>query len=143
MEMLMIDHLAKPPLSTSNHQPNPRWLAALSTLSADQDVYMKLSGALNEFDNQPTPADIPTLLTALTPYFEHAFHCFPHRVMFGSDWPVCNVGGPAGEEGNWRLWRDVVEAWMERQGLGEKEREEVWYKAGAKAYGLKDLKGLM
>ncbi|KAL7780431.1 hypothetical protein CFE70_010454 [Pyrenophora teres f. teres 0-1] len=97
--------------------------------------------ALNEFDNQPTPADIPTLLSALTPYFEHAFHCFPQRVMFGSDWPVCNVGGPAGEEGNWRLWRDVVEAWMERVGMGEGEREGVWWGAGVRAYGLAGLKG--
>lgn len=133
----MTDHLAKPPLSTTQHQPNPRWLSALSALSPDQNIYMKLSGALNEFDNQPTPAEVPALLTALTPYFEHAFHCFPHRVMFGSDWPVCNVGGPAGEAGNWQLWKDVVDAWMEKVGLGEKEREEVWYGAGARAYGLK------
>ncbi|KAE8823070.1 hypothetical protein PTNB85_10249 [Pyrenophora teres f. teres] len=139
----VLNHLAKPPLSstTTNNQPNPRWLSALSTLSPDKNIFMKLSGALNEFDNQPTPADIPTLLSALTPYFEHAFHCFPQRVMFGSDWPVCNVGGPAGEEGNWRLWRDVVEAWMERVGMGEGEREGVWWGAGVRAYGLAGLKG--
>ncbi|KAF7569035.1 hypothetical protein PtrM4_114500 [Pyrenophora tritici-repentis] len=131
-----------PPLSTtSSNQPNPRWLSALSTLSPDKNIYMKLSGALNEFDNQPTPADVPTLLSALTPYFEHAFHCFPQRVMFGSDWPVCNVGGPAGEEGNWGLWRDVVEAWMDKVGMAEKEREKAWWGAGVEAYGLEGLKG--
>ncbi|EDU47444.1 metal-dependent hydrolase of the TIM-barrel fold [Pyrenophora tritici-repentis] len=138
----VLNHLAKPPLSTtSSNQPNPRWLSALSTLSPDKNIYMKLSGALNEFDNQPTPADVPTLLSALTPYFEHAFHCFPQRVMFGSDWPVCNVGGPAGEEGNWGLWRDVVEAWMDKVGMAEKEREKAWWGAGVEAYGLEGLKG--
>ena len=56
--------------------------------------------------------------------------------MFGSDWPVCNVGGPAGEEGSWKLWRRVVESWMEGKGLGEAERERVWRGAGEEAYGV-------
>ena len=65
--------------------------------------------------------------------------------MFGSDWPVCNVGGPRGEvdeegrESNWGVWRGVVEAWMEERGFGEEIREGVWWRGGARAYGLGEL----
>jgi len=131
-----IDHLAKPPLSPISPTPSPIWLQAMSSLSSDTNVYMKFSGAFNEFTVDPTPADIPSILTALSPFLDHVFKCFPGRVMFGSDWPVCNVGGPAGEEGSWKLWRSVVEAWMEGKGLGEGERERVWRGAGSEAYGV-------
>jgi predicted TIM-barrel fold metal-dependent hydrolase len=56
--------------------------------------------------------------------------------MFGSDWPVCNVGGPAGEEGSWKLWREVVEKWMDGKGSGEEEKTRVWRGAGEEAYGV-------
>jgi predicted TIM-barrel fold metal-dependent hydrolase len=107
----------------------------MQSFSNDKNVFMKLSGAFNEFDT-PTPEDIPSLLTSLTPFLQHVFHCFPQRVMFGSDWPVCNVGGPKGEKGNWTLWRGVVEAYLEEQGMGEEEMESVWWKAGCEGYGV-------
>jgi L-rhamnono-1,4-lactonase len=94
---------------------------------------MKLSGAFNEFD-EDTPSDIPSLLKSLTPFLDHVFECFPKRVMFGSDWPVFNVGGPNGEEGNWSLWRQVVEAWMDRKGFSDEAKESVWWKAGCETY---------
>lgn len=56
--------------------------------------------------------------------------------MFGSDWPVCNVGGPSGEAGNWGLWRDLLGLWMQEKGLGERERESVWWRAGCEVYGV-------
>lgn len=56
--------------------------------------------------------------------------------MFGSDWPVCNVGGPKGEEGNWGFWRDVVRAVVEERGMSEEEGEGVWWRTGGRAYGV-------
>ncbi|KAF1943514.1 hypothetical protein EJ02DRAFT_433090 [Clathrospora elynae] len=132
----IINHLAKPPLSPTNPQPDERWRQALTALSTDKDVYMKLSGAFNEFGT-PTPSDVPALLTSLAPFLKHISICFPKRVMFGSDWPVCNVGGPRGEEGNWGLWVEVVEAWMNLQAFSEEEREDVWWRAGCSGYGVK------
>jgi L-rhamnono-1,4-lactonase len=126
------DHLGKPPLSK---QPEDRWLKGMSALGTDKDVYMKLSGAFNEFD-EATSSDIPSLLTTLTPFLDHVFKCFPKRVMFGSDWPVCNVGGPKGDAGNWRLWREVVEKYIDEKGFGEEEKERVWWGAGCEAYGV-------
>lgn len=132
----VINHLAKHPLSVSSPTPSPHWLSALSALTPDPQLSIKLSGALNEFKDAPTPADLPTLLTALSPFLDHALACFPHRAMFGSDWPVCNVGGPSGEAGNWGLWRDLLGLWMQEKGLGERERESVWWRAGCEVYGV-------
>lgn len=97
---------------------------------------MKLSGAFNEFGVSPTPNTVPAVLDAVRPFFDVAFAAFPSRVMFGSDWPVCNVGGPHGEQGNWAFWVAVVEAWIEERGMGEEEREGVWWRAGCRAYGV-------
>lgn len=56
--------------------------------------------------------------------------------MFGSDWPVCNVGGPRAENENWRLWVEVVEAWVAERGFGAEEAERIWVGAGCEAYGI-------
>lgn len=91
---------------------------------------MKLSGAFNEFSSG-IPSDVQSLTAALQPYADLVFSCFKGRVMFGSDWPVCNVGGPAGDKGNWGLWREVVEKLV-----SEQDSDGVWWKAGVEAYDL-------
>ncbi|CAO2657874.1 Nn.00g071340.m01.CDS01 [Neocucurbitaria sp. VM-36] len=141
----VLNHLCKPPLPLPSPSPTdthptdptfPRWHSALSALSPDPSIYMKLSGAFNEFSACPVPSTVPALLEAVQPFFDAVLANFPGRLMFGSDWPVCNVGGPHGEEGNWRLWVAVVEGWMEGRGLESEVREGVWWGAGRKAYGV-------
>lgn len=95
---------------------------------------MKLSGAFNEFAS--TPETVQEIVEALTPYLGVVFDNFHGRVMFGSDWPVCNVGGPKGETGNWVFWRDVVEEVIRERELSEEEREGIWWTTGARAYGV-------
>lgn len=127
------DHLCKPPLSKS---PSPGWISALRNLSSDKNIFMKLSGAFNEFEPAPTPSSVQEIVKSLSPFLDVVFECFPERVMFGSDWPVCNVGGPKGEEGNWGFWREVVEKVVEERGMSEEEKESVWWRAGCEAYGI-------
>lgn len=95
---------------------------------------MKLSGAFNEFSPSPTPATVEDMFEALKPFLNVVFESFPGRVMFGSDWPVCNVGGPKGEEGNWGFWKEVVERVLDERGMSEQEKESVWWRAGCEAY---------
>jgi predicted TIM-barrel fold metal-dependent hydrolase len=98
---------------------------------------MKFSGSLNEFSTEsPTPNTTEAVFAALKPYLNVVFENFPGRVMFGSDWPVCNVGGPKGEQGNWTFWKEVVETVLQERGLNEEEKESVWWRAGARAYGV-------
>jgi predicted TIM-barrel fold metal-dependent hydrolase len=56
--------------------------------------------------------------------------------MFGSDWPVCNVGGPRGEAGNWGFWREAVSRVLEEWEESEEVREGVWWRTGERAYGI-------
>lgn len=96
---------------------------------------MKLSGAFNEFDSD-TPSSPSTVVTSLSTIVSKVFEAFPGRVMFGSDWPVCNVGGPAEEQGNWGLWVESVELLLKEASVGEGEREAVWWRAGSTAYSV-------
>jgi L-rhamnono-1,4-lactonase len=59
----------------------------------------------------------------------------PERVMFGSDWPVCNVGGP-GTDLSWRHWHDVVTAILEAENLTDGEKSMIWSGTAAKAYNI-------
>ena len=113
------DHLCKHALTTNSPtEPTKEWLEALSKLGPDQNVFMKLSGALNEFDDT-TPSSVSDISKSLSFIVPKVFQAFPERVMFGSDWPVCNVGGPAGEKGNWGLWVESVELMLKEANLGE------------------------
>jgi predicted TIM-barrel fold metal-dependent hydrolase len=93
---------------------------------------MKLSGAFNEFD--ATPSITKDIVAALQPFLDNVFQNFPKRVMFGSDWPVCNVGGPRGDDGNWKYWVEIVDQAMTERGFTEEERDAVWWQVGVKAY---------
>ncbi len=77
----VIDHLAKPPISTGTLEP---WRALLAQFAPLDHVACKVSGLVTEAVwSSWTPAD-------LQPYVDHAIEVFgPDRLLFGSDWPVC------------------------------------------------------
>lgn len=78
---MVIDHLAKPPVGQSNSP----WFDQMKAAAESPNVYGKVSGL---FDNPAwTTADVQ-------PYFNFVFENFgADRLMFGSDWPVCILGG--------------------------------------------------
>lgn len=96
---------------------------------------MKLSGAFNEFDSG-TPSSASAIVKSLGSIVPKVFGAFGDRVMFGSDWPVCNVGGPAGEKENWGLWVESVELLLQEARIAGAGAESVWWKAGSKAYDI-------
>ena len=82
---LILDHLGKPDLA----QEDPvAWADRLAPLAALPHVACKLSGLITEADWQRwRPVE-------LLPYFYLALELFgPQRLMFGSDWPVCQLAG--------------------------------------------------
>lgn len=90
----VLDHLGKPTISADAF---PAWAADMTRLAALPNVVVKLSGLLTEA--------APGLRTGatLTPWLRHALDTFgPSRSMFGSDWPVLNLGGGI------ELWLDIV-----------------------------------
>ncbi len=82
---MVIDHLAKPRIK---ERALDDWLPNLRAAAAFPNVFCKLSGMITEADwSRWTPAD-------LRPAIDAALDCFgPERLMFGSDWPVCELAG--------------------------------------------------
>ncbi len=78
---LVIDHLAKPPVG----QAESPWFDQMRAAAESPNVYAKISG---QFDNPAWTVD------DVRPYVDFAFeHFTADRLMFGSDWPVCILGG--------------------------------------------------
>jgi len=77
----VVDHLAKPPIGDGILQP---WAGHVTELAGLPNTWWKLSGLVTEADWKAwRPAD-------LRPYVEHVLEVAgPHRLLFGSDWPVC------------------------------------------------------
>lgn len=82
---MVIDHLAKPRIKD---QAIDDWLPGLKAAAAFGNVYCKLSGMITEANWRRWTAD------DLKPYVQAALASFgPGRLMFGSDWPVCELAG--------------------------------------------------
>ena len=78
---MVIDHLAKPPVG----QKASPWFDQMKAAAQSPNVYAKLSG---QFDNPDWTVD------DVRPYVDFALEQFgAGRLMFGSDWPVCVLGG--------------------------------------------------
>ncbi|RJE27333.1 amidohydrolase [Aspergillus sclerotialis] len=140
----IINHLCKPnlrlpfsPDSITTHPDFLEWKSLVSVMARFPKTYMKLSGAFSEFPPlSSVEPDIPSLVESLGPWTDVIFDTFgPERVLFGSDWPVCNMGG-GGNEVSWRRWRTVVEKVLDRRRLTEDQRKAVWGQAAASAYGV-------
>jgi len=81
----VVDHIAKPPIRA---QEIDAWMRGIRALAAHENVCCKVSGMVTEADWQHwEPEDF-------RPYLDVVFAAFgPRRVLYGSDWPVCNVAG--------------------------------------------------
>lgn len=82
---LVIDHLAKPYIKTGDVD---NWAKQMRAIAQHPHVYCKLSGMITEADwNNWEPAHF-------APFLEVCLEAFsPDRLLFGSDWPVCQVAG--------------------------------------------------
>lgn len=118
-----------------------RWKVAISRFAKQEKVYMKLSGAFSEIADQDpeTPLTVLFIVERMKPWLDHVFSEFgPARIMFGSDWPVCNVRGP-GDAKSWGHWVEVVEEYLQTRGLLKDEMDRVWYGTAVEAYKLSPL----
>jgi L-fuconolactonase len=117
---LVIDHLAKPHIKS---QRLDNWLKSFHEAAGYPNVYCKLSGMITEANHASWTA------SDLRIYVEKALQCFsPQRLMFGSDWPVCNLAGD---------YERVVAALEENlDALTPTEKEAIWGRTAAFFYGL-------
>jgi L-fuconolactonase len=84
-QRFVIDHIAKPDIKNKNIE---RWANTIKAIAKHENVWCKVSGMVTEANwHTWQPADFE-------PYLDIVFEAFgSKRLMFGSDWPVCNVAG--------------------------------------------------
>ena len=136
---IVINHLCKPnllPQATPEDKVN--WEHAIKALADLPTTSMKLSGLFSELPPQDTDAPTPVaeLLERTKFEMDVIFDNFgPENIMFGSDWPVCNVGGP-GREKSWSHWVTFVAAVLDERGLTDEEKARVWAGTAKDVYEL-------
>ncbi len=84
-QKFVIDHIAKPDIKNKKISD---WKADISAIAKHENVYCKVSGMITEADLKNWKQEY------FTPYLDVVFEAFgTKRLMYGSDWPVCNVAG--------------------------------------------------
>ncbi|GAB1741077.1 hypothetical protein NU219Hw_g6326t1 [Hortaea werneckii] len=131
----VINHLCKPDFSIES-ESFQQWRVAVGRLAKLSRTYMKLSGAFSEL---PEGLSSPEQIAGhIKPWVAHVLSVFtPKRVMFGSDWPVCNVKGPAAEA-SWPVWKDVVQLLLNdvELSLSDNDIQSIWSGTAVEAYRL-------
>jgi L-fuconolactonase len=119
-QVFVLDHIGKPHIAA--HELSP-WRENIFELALRPNVSCKLSGMLTEADwTHWTEED-------LKPYFDVVIEAFqPHRLMFGSDWPVCLLGG------SYERWVEVVEKAIAHLSLPEQAG--IWAANAKRIYKL-------
>ena len=83
----VLDHAAKPPFR-ADAETWSAWRSGVADLAAHPNVACKLSGLATEADWATWDAN------TLRPAADHVLDVFGvERVLFGSDWPVCELAG--------------------------------------------------
>ena len=116
----VMDHISKPRIAKQEIEP---WKSLMSELATFPNVLCKVSGLVTEANWKDWQ------VKDFKPYVDHVIEIFtPQRLMFGSDWPVANLGG---------TYSQIVELAEElTSGLSPSEAEFFWHKAAAAAYGI-------
>jgi L-fuconolactonase len=117
---MVIDHLSKPHIREGRLDD---WEANFRAAAKFPNMCCKLSGMVTEADwKNWKPSN-------LKPYVDVALDAFgPDRLMYGSDWPVCELAG---------TYQQVFDALQEVLGnLSDDERDHIYRKTAVDFYGL-------
>lgn len=119
-QKFVIDHIAKPYIKDKKIDD---WAADMKNVAKHENLYCKISGMVTEADwKKHKPADF-------IPYMDVVFEAFgADRVMFGSDWPVCQVAASYTE------MKSIVEQYT--IALSATEQAKFWGDNAVKFYNL-------
>lgn len=93
---VVVDHCMKPHIRSHSQQGFGHWAEGMAKIAQDTQACCKLSGIVTECDGWS--------IDKLKPYTDHVLDVFgPDRVMWGSDWPVCQL------EASYDDWRAAAE----------------------------------
>lgn len=116
----VLDHIAKPLIKDQIFDP---WKQQIQELAKCPNVYCKVSGLITEADwHAWGPEDI-------YPYLDVVFEAFgTGRLMFGSDWPVCQLAG------GYEIACELLTAYLKP--LSEEDKNKIWGQNAVKFYNL-------
>lgn len=119
-QKFVLDHCAKPLIKSRQFEP---WASQIRELAQSPSAFCKLSGLITEADwHSWQPADF-------RPYLDLVVEAFgPSRLMFGSDWPVCQLAG------EYRRVKDLIADYMRQ--FSEADRAFVFGGVAANFYGI-------
>ena len=119
-QQFVLDHIAKPRIKANELEP---WAKNLKELAKRENVSCKISGMVTEADFTNWSEE------QLKPYFNVVLEAFgPHRLLFGSDWPVCLVAT------NYADWLRVVKKNLAQ--FSDNEQELILNKNAQRIYQL-------
>jgi len=119
-QRFVLDHIAKPPIASGEMSA---WREGIRKLAQNLNVFCKLSGLVTEAEWRGWRA------SDFRPYLDVVLEAFgPERLMFGSDWPVCELRAGYAEVAA------IVHDWATR--LSTNEQAQLWGGTAARCYGL-------
>jgi predicted TIM-barrel fold metal-dependent hydrolase len=116
----ILDHCGVPQVKEKNLDP---WRAHITEIARFPNVSCKISGLVAYADPQRWTAE------DLRPFVDHAIASFGwHRVLFGSDWPVCTLSA------SYQQWVLALQAIT--QGAGEVNQRKLFHDNAVRVYRL-------
>lgn len=120
---IVVDHGSKPDIANRAFES---WAADMVKLATQTGAYVKLSGLVTEAAPFWSDDD-------LKPYIDHLIaHFGPHRMIWGSDWPVCTLAS------SYQRWVETTETLL--TGLSPSEKAAVLGENAATLYRLGQVK---
>lgn len=123
---VIVDHLA----GAKGATPAPEWVSDLTRLSRRANLSIKVSSLFDMFNfrgDENDAWDAPADLASYRPHLDVLMNTFgPDRLVFGSNWPVCELGGGIARE------VALVEEWLAPH--GQKARDAVMHDSARRFY---------
>ena len=119
-QKFVVDHVAKPQIKARELD---EWSRRIRAIAKHPNVWCKVSGMVTEADwKHWTPDDF-------RPYLDVVFEAFGvDRLMYGSDWPVCLLGG------SYRRAKAIVDDYT--QSFSAIDKEKIFGGTAVHFYGL-------
>lgn len=119
-QKFVIDHLAKPYIASGEIEP---WKKLIYRLGEFDNVWCKLSGLVTEAKWNSWKHE------EFVPYLDIVLDAFgANRLMYGSDWPVCLLGG------SYSQVKGIIETYTSQ--LSQSEQVQIFGKNAIDFYGI-------
>lgn len=119
-QAFVLDHIAKPLIRDQVFSP---WKDQIQELAKAPNVWCKLSGLVTEADWHAWK------MQEIYPYLDIVFEAFgTHRLMAGSDWPVCQLAG------GYEIACELLSSYLKH--FSQEDKNKIWGQNALKFYNL-------